>query len=448
MSGIDFSKLEASINAKPEKHGPVTAKVATSFPLNDDQRAAVEAMENFIREKKADFFLLVGAAGVGKTFCIKDLINRLRGRMVFTAPTNKATKVLRESVTTDDYKPDCRTIYSLLGLRLEANGEIKELTTPEEPLDLSKFLAVVVDEASMLNKKLMGYIQQTARDQRIQFIFMGDPAQLPPVGERTSEVWQIENRFELTKVMRHDNQILQLATSVRGKVNHPAPSFNITSDNSAGEGVWKVSQVEFTKRIREAARAGRFSRPNDAKAIAWRNVTVNSLNRVIRAEIFDNTLADWCEGDRLIMLAPAKDHKGDQVAHTDDEGTVTRVTATWHPMYQQFLCYAINVTFDDNHADTVWLVHPDARSEWEHEKARLGHEARGNGRLWKNFWGFVESFHQARHAYAITAHRSQGSTYNAAFVDFRDIMLNRERSEAVRCAYVAFTRPKKELYIA
>ena len=114
--------------------------------LNPEQAQAVSAMEAFLRSDDS-FFVLKGTAGTGKTFCIKELIPRIRGRLVFTAPTNKATKVLRDSIASEDYKPDCRTIYSLLGLRLEANGEVKELTSPEDPFDLTKFLAVVLDEA-------------------------------------------------------------------------------------------------------------------------------------------------------------------------------------------------------------------------------------------------------------------------------------------------------------
>ena len=63
------------------------------------------------------------------------------------------------------------------------------------------------------------------------------------------------------------------------------------------------------------------------------------------------------------------------------------------------------------------------------------------------FWEFKEAFHKLRHAYAITAHRSQGSTYDTAFVDWRDILLNRNRGEAFRCLYVACTRPKRRLFL-
>lgn len=441
--------MSTPIGGPSVKHGAVTAKVTPAFPLNPDQQAAVAAMLEHINNGNDPFFLLQGPAGTGKTFCVKDLVNKLRGRMVFTAPTNKATKVLRESIQTDDYRPDCRTIYSLLGLRLEANGEIKELTTPEEPLDLTKFLAVVVDEASMVNSKLWGYIKDTARSQGIPFIFMGDPAQLPPVGEARSPVWSVTNKAELTKVMRHDNEILKLATAIRMKVDHPAPTVKIETAHADGEGVWAISSAAFYDRIADYARAGEFSKPNSAKAIAWRNVTVEQLNTFIRKHIFDNAHETrWLEGDRIIMLEPAKDMEGENMASTDDEGTVTRVVESYHPLYGEFKCYVLSVTFDDNRTGSVWLLHEQSQFAFNREVERRAMEARANGKLWKKFWEFKSAFHSARHAYAITAHRAQGSTYMYAFVDYRDILLNRNRQEAFRCLYVGCTRPKRRLYLA
>jgi len=156
--------------------------------LTLEQGTALEAITDFLRDPEKQFFLLGGYAGTGKTYCIQHLVGLVRGRLIFTAPTNKATKVLRDTLTTDQYKPETRTIYSLLGLRLEANGEVKELTVPEDPLDLTQYRAVIVDEASMINANLMRFIRQTADTQNVKFIFMGDPAQLPPVGEARSPV--------------------------------------------------------------------------------------------------------------------------------------------------------------------------------------------------------------------------------------------------------------------
>lgn len=413
--------------------------------LNDEQFAAVAAMSQFLLDDE-EFFVLSGAAGTGKTYCLRQLIEDVKGKLVFTAPTNKATKVLRDTLTTPEYKPECRTIYSLLGLRMEANGEVKELTAPEDPLDLTSFTAVIVDEGSMINSQLMEYIELAA-GQGVKFIFMGDRAQLPPVGERESPIWKLDNGATLRKVMRHDNQILALATRIRENLYHPAPSIKFKNDNAGGEGVWELTEHGFAKRIYNLAVAGRFCSGQDAKAIAWRNVTVDKWNTLIRSAIFENAAEQhWLPSDRLILLEPAKLGK-DILGTTDDEGRVESVQIRRHPIYEQFKCFLVQLTWDDNRTGELWLLHPEDRIAWLREKASRAGEARRNRYYWPKFWAFVEAFHQARHGYAITAHRSQGSTYVAACVNWRDVLLNWDRFEGFRCLYVGCTRPKRELYL-
>jgi exodeoxyribonuclease-5 len=417
--------------------------------LTLEQGTALEAIKDFLAAPEKQFFLLSGYAGTGKTYCIQHLVGLVRGRLIFTAPTNKATKVLRDTLTTDRYKPETRTIYSLLGLRLEANGEVKELTVPEDPLDLTQYRAVIVDEASMINANLFRFIKQTADTQHVKFIFMGDPAQLPPVGESRSPIWNhCHAASELRTVMRYDNQILALATALRGQVDHPAPKFVRKTDNADGEGVWVCGEGEFEQRILDAAGQGRFSQANNAKAIAWRNVTVDAFNRRIRQRIFDNAANTlWLPDDRIILLEPAKDLNDETVATTDDEGRITRVEEEWHPTWREFKVWRVSVTTDDNRVIVLRVLHEDFRQLHDQRAEELAAAARADRRKWNSFWDFKESFHKIRHSYAITAHRAQGSTYEAAFVDWKDILSNRNRSEAFRCLYVACTRPKRELIL-
>lgn len=422
------------------------------MPLNSDQTSAIESILEFLRDPSAGyFFLLEGPAGTGKTYCIQELVNRRKGRFIFTAPTNKATKILRSSMSRDGYRPECRTIYSLLGLRLEANGEIKEIAAPsaEEIVDLTDYEAVIVDEASMVNAQLSSFIRQTAEEQGVKFIFMGDPSQLPPVKELHSPIWSMADaKASLHQIMRYDNQILQLATEIRGLTSHPAPSIKFASNNDGEEGVWKLPSPEFHASILNFAGRGLFSSADSAKAIAWRNLTVDELNRKIRQRIFENAAESfWLPDDRLTLLEPARDLDGTPIAHTDDEGKVDRVFEDEHPLHREFKIWRVTVTLEDNRVATLRLLHPDSVREHRRRLDSLVEEAKRDRRKWKAFWNFKDSFHTARHAYAITAHRSQGSTYESVFVDWRDILANPNRSEAFRCLYVACTRPRKRLFL-
>ena len=252
--------------------------------LNAEQSAALSAIDNFLNGEDS-FFVLSGSAGTGKTFCVRELVNRTKGRFIFTAPTNKATKVLRESVTRDDYKPECRTIYSLLKLRLEANGEVKELKAPEDPIDISAYKAVIVDEASMVNANLFEHIRHAATVFKIKFIFLGDAAQLPPVKELRSPVWELAFGARLTTVMRHDNAILALATALRDQVDKFAPKIRLVASNDGEQGIWKYPGLEFERQIILDVDAGAFVKPNGSKVIAWRNVEVDKFNALIRNRI-------------------------------------------------------------------------------------------------------------------------------------------------------------------
>ncbi len=422
--------------------------LASAPPLNDEQMAAVTAIQDWLANPTGDsFYTLSGFAGTGKTFTVRYICKLVRGKIVLTAPTNKATKVLRETFTLDDYKPECRTIYSLLGLQLSAQGEIKELKEPDDPIDLSDYKLVIVDEGSMISTRVMRYIERAAYDHKLKFLFMGDPAQLPPVGEQTSPIWQFPSKSQLERVMRYDNQLLKLATSIRQVVDAPFPKVNLQADNDGSEGVWKYDGKYFRAAIASTAHAGHFATPGHSKVIAWRNVTVDTYNKLVRQVMFEGTTEQFVVGDRVIFTEPARDFADEPIAATDDEGTITRVIVEQHPLHEEFKVYRLSIQIDGGRLVAAYKLHPDSQEAYSAKVEQLAAEARFAKHKWKDFWGFKEAFHQVRHAYAITAHRAQGSTYQQVFVDYKDILLNRTRHEAFRCLYVACTRASKRLVL-
>lgn len=413
--------------------------------LNEGQSKAIYAITQWLHEETFDpFFVLKGGAGTGKTFCIQELQPFIDGEIIYTAPTNKATKVLRETITKPGYRPICLTIYKLLGLRLEDDSEIKELKRPEHPAALSIYKLVVVDEGSMIPAKLFQYIRENAELHKVRFLFMGDRAQLPPVGEKESPIWALTRGAELTKVMRHDNAILEVATRIREQVDEPYPKLTLESNNDGIEGVWKCNRDEFMAAIREHAASGQLAAPYVSKIIAWRNTQVDAFNKIVRDIIFDKPKDPWVVGDRVIFTSHAKGPFG-PLATTDDEGTVTAVEVKELDIFK---CWAVKILLDDERVVVAEVLHEDSRKDFHMELDRLASDARSKIGKWSVFWAVKEMFHQIKHAYAITAHRSQGSTYETALVCHQDILRNPNVNEAYRCLYVAASRPKKKLILS
>jgi len=419
-----------------------------SNELTMHQGTALDKLLSFLRNPSERCFALKGYAGTGKTFLLKHLTEHYRSRMIFTAPTNKATKVLRDTLTTDKYRPQCRTIYSLLGLRLLPDGEVRELTVPEDPVDLTQYAAVVVDEGSMVNTPLMTALGNALRlNTNLKVIFVLDPAQLPPVGEDISPVCTIDiPQAMLTEVRRNSGPILQLSVDIRAQIGKPNAAFSPKSSNDGESGIWVSSKVDNIYLMRSMADA--LATPGKAKIIAWRNATVNNYNSIIRQELFgDEASKPWLIGDRVVVVEPVKDLEGNKVAVTDDEGVIEHVEVQEHPVWKEFTVWRIRIATDDNRVIVLFVLHHSSFARHRQKEEELAAAARTAPRLWAEFWEFKESFHQLRHSYAITAHRSQGSTYDFAFVDWRDILLNRNRPEAYKCLYVACTRPRHRLYL-
>ncbi len=419
----------------------------SKLALNSGQAAAVSAMLNFLSDPSPEshFFVLSGSAGTGKTFSLREVLSAFEashGKIAFTAPTNKAAKELRKITG------KASTIYALLGLRITAKGEVKELELGKNTkIDLSEYDAIVIDEGGMVSNHLYSLIQDIAIKFNVKFIFSGDKFQLPPVKERKSPIWNIDNGAELLEVMRHDNQILKLVTKIRDSMTKPLLNIKIENDNDGEEGVFKLAKYEFKKRIFQDATAGKFADSNKTKVIAWRNTKVNEYNQLIRTAIYGAGAATYEAGERIIAAAPCL--QGDDTLLTSDEEAMVESTVSClHPLEPRFQAIELKARTEGNKVIRLLVLHPDSALDFDNACQELAHRAKQNPSLWKSYWNLKELFHEIKYAYAITAHRAQGSTYDNVYVDYQDILMNRERMEAFQCLYVACSRPRKTLILA
>lgn len=421
---------------------------SSAIQLNAEQQVAVDSLLEFIQDPDplSPIFVFSGYAGTGKTFCMREVVAHTEGthtNFAYTAPTNKAAKVLK-SVT-----GEACTIYSLLGLRVDKSGALKQVVAGRPPEGLEDIDCVFIDEGSMVNKVLLKELLANIERFGFKVVFMGDPAQLPPVGELHSPIWDLGLGATLTKVMRHDNQILELVTEIREVVSSPAPCITIKSNNDGEQGVWKLPKMDFKKKIWQAVQNGEFADGSKSKVIAWRNVKVAEYNDLIRGALYGIEAQDtpWMPGERIVAGGPCE-RNDEALMSTDEEAVVESIIACKHPMEPRYMAYELKSVTETGKHVRLLVLHPSSKAQYDADCQNLAHQAASNGRLWKKFWELKDLFHDIRYAYALTAHRSQGSTYENVYVDYQDILLNRTRREAFQCLYVACSRPTTRLYLA
>lgn len=418
--------------------------------LKGKQLVAYDRIEKWLYERNR-FFRLMGYSGTGKTFLLKHFDESHQHLDVaYTTPTNKATKILARTL---GHPMSCATIYSLLGIRMVAHEERLVLEFPRRPVDISRYDVIVVDESSMLNTELVDYIDKISFQNHARWLFVGDRAQLNPVGEKISPVWTIDcDEYELDEVLRHDNQILEFVTHIRSLIQKYSQKrdarVRIKSNHAKGEGVWHVTNKNFVKYIKRAADQGLFTEVDRVKVIAWRNRRVDQINEIVRNQLFGRIAQreQLLIGDRVMLRDPVT--AGRQViANVDDEGTISSVGVGHHAFHRDIKAYHVVLSLDDGRALDLQIVHPESVGLLADRLNALAVDAKAGRSPWSHFWGLKESFHNLRYSHALTGHRSQGSTYESVLIDSGDILENSDELEALRCLYVGCSRATTKLVV-
>lgn len=444
----EFGKLQQALRliehlaaAPPEAAAPKPGR--HRHPLTAKQIEALSKVREWLSDRKQPYFVLKGFAGTGKTYLMQMLAEHLEvSTSIFSAPTNKATKLLRESLP----RFNCRTIYSAMSLKMTQREDELVLTPSDSRFNLKGYKLIVVDESSMLSSELLNtYIARVARQFGIKFLFVGDRAQLPPIGEEVSPVFELDcPTIELDEVVRHQNQILMLATHVRKAIVEQKRLKPINLRDFDGKRcVWHVSRPMFEEKLRKLARKG-FE---DVRAIAWRNRTVDSLNSIVREELHGLDAPTWVIGDHIV-ITEAVQEKDRILATVDDEGIVAKCDVGADPE-TGLKCYFVHVKMETGITLRLRVIHEDGEHELSSTLSDIASAARqpGQGKKWREFWWLKNRFNGIRHSYAITSHRSQGSTVKVALVDAGDILANPARWESYRSLYVSLSRPSDKLYV-
>mgnify|MGYP003325537358 FL=1 len=170
--------------------------------LTADQQQAADAFSTWLATPADGTpFVLSGFAGSGKTFLSMRLLRQVEATGVcwtVVAPTHKAVGVLRQALDLEGLQPTWypSTIHRLLRLKLKRSGDV-ELCEPTEQtgMALENLGLVLIDEASMVDSTLLGIALQCAHPFKTRLVFVGDPAQLPPIGEEKSPVFAMQRRI-------------------------------------------------------------------------------------------------------------------------------------------------------------------------------------------------------------------------------------------------------------
>ena len=387
------------------------------------------------------------------------------------APTHKAVGVLRSYLAGAGLSPTWfpSTIHRLLRLKLKRQRDIERCEETEQTAVALEHLGLVlIDEASMVDSTLLEISLRCAHPFRTRLVFVGDPAQLPPVGEPVSPVFSLgrASRAELRQVVRHQGPVLRLASGLRQgdlpcRKPPPLPPIRTASGQVAllERGAWLQAAQAALRRSAET------DNPDLARILCYTNRSLEQLVPIARRALHGD-MADQLPvlpGEVLItraaVMAPACREGEDAAEEPDmllgsnrelvvrdvmpDRCDLADFGVTDAPVIETLTA---RVEAGDSQL-SLRLLPPlgsAARIALEAVLARLRQQAKDAGKqdgkgLWRRFFLVRDAFASLGPAAVLTVHRSQGSTFAEVFVD-GDVFWPSDTVLRRQLVYVAVSR--------
>ena len=460
-------------------------------------------------------FVLEGRGGTGKTTTVQKIIENSglkTSEVAYTATTNKAKAVLAKATGQD--ASTIWTLLGLRPadqkdiLDGKSDGSVQDSGETE----LNGIKLIIIDEASMLTEELIEKIEKATNEYGIKVLYMGDSAQLPPVRvtakakagvqgvefgpDANSPVFneeQYPNRVKLLKTQRQvgDSPILKL-TKVFTDVLDRLPWLRKAlatkriliqkADRKTNFDTKTNSGVIFSNNSNEMLKA--FVKDYIANPLNTRIVTafneanfnqrtsVANLNRSIFKKIYGDTreYGQFAEGDVIMAYNSVKLNEDEPELNiwNSSEYQILNASEVTYIEFDTLKIPVQTVTLKDLISGVEIKVQVPAvtdttdlggATQLKYAIGKVFSEAKKTKSA-KDYEAFVSKNAAVRklaniefeYAYALTAWKSQGSTYRNVYVmenGFNDRLKYTDTSgkTGYQAMYVALSRPTDKLVI-
>lgn len=491
---IDTKKLEPEEikTESPVKNTDVTTVRSTGksggITYNKEQQSAIVNAVSFLKTNTdpTQYYVIEGKAGTGKTTIAKEILKEFEDEQIYVAAvSHKAKGVIKSSFGDDTRGKKFFSIAGLLGMKGINDNDTQ--TTKFQvglkvPLLDNPPALLVIDEASMITedvlKKIININSSLSRP--FQMLFLGDIGQIQPIRDEQSEFYRTHKDLLNKKSdIFNSKHKSKLITRVRqGEANPILPYADYFWENSQKENpelnptqhivrnnqitdkgslLFSNSEGEVLNSVIKAVKnAVEKSLTNHVKIVTYHVNEKTELNQKIHEALFGKD-SDYSKGDMLILNSPYDLPDVNATMENSSEIQINSIQDTdvdefgVHTLYLETNGTAYTRTGNEQKDCVIQVVSRNDIGLYNQKLQELASYAKRQTnralkkQAWSDFWEYKGRYADVDFGYAITAHKSQGSTYDIVVVDEKDIMgttatSNQEKSELI---YTALTRPRK-----
>lgn len=491
---INAKKLEPkeTKTESPVKNTDVTTVRSTGksggITYNKEQQSAIVNAVSFLKTNTdpTQYYVIEGKAGTGKTTIAKEILKEFEDEQIYVAAvSHKAKGVIKNSFGEDTRGKKFFSIASLLGMKGINDNDTQ--TTKFQvglkvPLLDNPPALLVIDEASMITEDVLKKIIDinSSLSRPFQMLFLGDIGQIQPIRDEQSEFYRTHKDLLNKKSdIFNSKHKSKLITRVRqGEANPILPYADYFWENSQKENpelnptqhivrnnqitdkgslLFSNSESEVLNSVIKAVKnAVEKGLTNHVKIVTYHVNEKTELNQKIHEALFGKD-SDYSKGDMLILNSPYDLPDVNATMENSSEIQIKSIQDTdvdefgVHTLYLETNGTAYTRTGNEQKDCVIQVVSRNDIGLYNQKLQELASYAKRQTnralkkQAWSDFWEYKGRYADVDFGYAITAHKSQGSTYDIVVVDEKDIMgttatSNQEKSELI---YTALTRPRK-----
>lgn len=473
--------------------------------FTNSQKKAFGLIQDFL-DSEYPVFILKGYAGTGKTFLIAEIVKYLRlikTEVYLAAPTGRAARIVAQKTNYD-----ARTIHSFIYSGVDEVGDDEEdfvwnFNTKRNRDSLN--CVYIIDESSMISDTpasdyfikfgtgrvlkdfftytgIIGSSEEEGNNRKI--IFVGDPAQLPPVNTTLSPALSPDHLYDNYGIESHETEmrdvvrqskesgILKNATRIRECISDEDYSWLKMEEG------YDVTNLDFN------GEAGGYFEEKlnnpDTLLITATNRNALKYNKAVRNYLFENHRDEIQVGDRLLVVSNNYYYglmNGDLATvmniHSETEKIPVKLRNTQQELNLSFRDITLRLDgpksslFDCKIVEN--LLNSTERGLSSAEATALSICARRqldvpfpDKRLRRSnpseyrkqqreyFIKLRESEYynalQVKYGYALTCHKAQGGEWENVIVDFSSFH-RKESEEYFRWVYTAISRASGKLFL-
>lgn len=455
---------------------------------NKEQQSAIVNAVSFLKTNTdpTQYYVIEGKAGTGKTTIAKEILKEFEDEQIYVAAvSHKAKGVIKSSFGDDTRGKKFFSIAGLLGMKGINDNDTQ--TTKFQvglkvPLLDNPPALLVIDEASMITEDVLKKIIDinSSLSRPFQMLFLGDIGQIQPIRDEQSEFYRTHKDLLNKKSdIFNSKHKSKLITRVRqGEANPILPYADYFWENSQKENpelnptqhivrnnqitdkgslLFSNSESEVLNSVIKAVKnAVEKGLTNHVKIVTYHVNDKTELNQKIHEALFGKD-SDYSKGDMLILNSPYDLPDVNATMENSSEIQIKSIQDTdvdefgVHTLYLETNGTAYTRTGNEQKDCVIQVVSRNDIGLYNQKLQELASYAKRQTnralkkQAWSDFWEYKGRYADVDFGYAITAHKSQGSTYDIVVVDEKDIMgttatSNQEKSELI---YTALTRPRK-----